>query len=81
MKPVFKIALKTFGFNVFSLLLLFAGWGGLLSFATSVVIQIILAISMFFSDQLKETGQGMLLGVGVFSLVGFSVCTIAIQHV
>ncbi len=75
MNPVFKIALKTIGFNALSLLLLFVGLGGLFMIAASVIIQLIVAISMLFSNNNRLLGQGMLIGVGIFGLVGFSVCT------
>jgi len=79
MKPVFKIALKIFGFNVLSLLLLFADLTGLILIVFSVFIQFIAALVMILIDENRLIGQGILLGVGIFSLVGFSVCTIAIQ--
>lgn len=75
MKPVFTIALKTFGLNVLSLLLLFAEITGLFLITASVIIQLIVAISLLFSNKNRLLGQGMLIGVGIFGLVGFSVCS------
>jgi len=81
MKPVFTIALKTIGFNILSLLFLFAGLGGLFMIAASVVVQFIIAIAMLISDGKKQVGQGMLLGVGIFGLVGFSVCSVMVMTI
>lgn len=75
MKPVFTIALKTIGFNVLSLLLLFADITGLILIAFSVFAQLLAAIVMLFFNEHRLIGQGILLGVGIFCLVGFSVCS------
>lgn len=81
MKPVFTIALKTIGFNILSLLFLFAGLGGLFMIAASVVVQFVIAMAMLISNGKKQLGQGMLLGVGIFSLVGFSVCSMMLSSI
>ncbi len=75
MKPVFKIALKTIGFNALSLLLLFADITGLIIIVFSVLAQLFAAIIMLFFNEHRLIGQGILLGVGIFGLVGFSVCS------
>jgi hypothetical protein len=81
MKPVLTIALKTIGFNVLSLLLLFADISGLILIAISVIIQLLAAIAMLFINKYRLLGQGMLIGVGIFGLVGFSVCTVLVLNV
>lgn len=76
MKPVFKIALKSFLFNTLSSLICFAMIEWVAIIVLSVVIQIILGIVCAVQKEHKQLGQGMLLGVGIFGLIGFSVCTI-----
>lgn len=40
----------------------------------SLLIQLITAIVYINKDDKKETGQGMLLSVGLYLLIGFAVC-------
>ena len=76
MKPVFNIALKTIGLNVLSCLLLLADVTVLALIVISVIIQLIAAIAMLFSKEYRTIAQGMLIGIGVFGLVGFSACSV-----
>jgi hypothetical protein len=81
MNPIFTIALKTIGFNILSLLLIFADITGLILIVFSVFAQLLAAIIMLFFNEHRLIGQGMLLGVGIFGMVGFSVCSVLVMNI
>ncbi|HRH60524.1 MAG TPA: hypothetical protein PL045_08135 [Chitinophagaceae bacterium] len=77
MNQLLKISLISFGLNVVSLLLLYIEVGFLI-ILLSLFVQFILGIVYALSSNKKKIGQGMLIGLGIFILVGFSICTIAV---
>jgi hypothetical protein len=40
----------------------------------SVILQLIISIVLVFYEKHRQTGQGMLIVAGLFSLIGFAVC-------
>ena len=79
MKIVLKTAAASFGLNVASLLLLFIPtFIGLIGL--SLLGQLVVGIVYCTKPEKKQLGQGMLLGLGVFLLVGFSVCTVMLMN-
>lgn len=56
--------------NAIVWLLLLAGVGSL-----SLLIQLFIGVVYLFNPEKKETGQGMLITVGLFMLIGFTMCS------
>jgi len=84
-KKVLKIFLKATGFNLLAgaigiLPLVFlrdaAVWGIILLLLAllSLFIQLVAALIFLGDPAKKETGQGMLLTVGLFLLIGLGIC-------
>lgn len=79
MNKVLKYAAASFGLNVASLLLLFIpALIGLL--ALGLLAQLVVGIIFCTREPKKQLGQGMLIGLGVFVLVGFSACSIMLMN-
>lgn len=83
-----KYTLISIGLNLLLLFLIFMlpgyfvkgpdslawGIGGLLIFLTSLAVQLITGLYLLGNERQKIKGQAMLLCVGLFLLVGFSIC-------
>lgn len=81
MKPVFKIALTSFCLNLASYLLTLIHPAFLFLILFSLLIQTIVACDYIISGYNKPFDQGLLLGIGLFTLVGFSICTYNYQGI
>ncbi|HNP21041.1 MAG TPA: hypothetical protein PKM63_01600 [Panacibacter sp.] len=79
MNKVVKTALLTIGANIASLLLIFIPVLIMLVLL-SLIGQLIVGIVYCTKPDKKQVGQGILLGLGVFLLVGFSVCSILLMN-
>lgn len=79
MNKVVKTALITIGANIASLLLIFIPVLAMLIFL-SLIGQLVIGIIYCTRPEKKQVGQGILLGLGVFLLVGFSVCSIMLMN-
>jgi uncharacterized membrane protein len=86
-KEVRKAFFKSIGLNILAGLILLApllfikndnsiGWLLILIFLAvlSLFIQLIISVLYINTSDKKEVGQGMLLSVGVFLLIGVAVC-------
>jgi len=79
MNQVLKYAAASFGLNVASMILVFVpALIGLI--ALSLLGQLVIGIVFCTQPAKKQVGQGMLIGLGVFILVGFSVCSIMLMN-
>lgn len=65
----FPLAFDLSSDNTIAWLMVLAGAGIL-----SLLIQLIVSVVYLFNPEKKETGQGMLIVVGLFLLIGFAVC-------
>lgn len=79
MNKVVKTALAVIGINIASLILVFIP-ALILLIGLSIIAQLVIGIMYCTKPEKKQIGQGILLGLGVFLLVGFSVCSILLMN-
>ena len=61
-----------------SLLLFFVGSFGAFLFAVFIIAQLGFGVILCFSPERKLIGQSLLAALGLFLLIGFSVCTLVL---
>ena len=86
MNKAYKAGLAVFGFNMFLVILLVITENSMDSFVSiglfwlfSLFIQLIAGLILVFQRSRREWGKGILLGALLGLLIGFSVCSVALQ--
>jgi hypothetical protein len=79
MKNVWRTAFVVVLINFVITLTLFSGFGIML-IPAALLVELILGIVWCFDGQKKKMGQGVLLGIGLYLLIGGSVCTAILMN-